>query len=197
MHAHCHAYAYMKNTMRAFLLMFAIAKFSNALLPLTPTSTLSSRPAAYMTLMRSSAMRAAASPALMAADAQVSITSDTPMRQGRKSAKDYYIRCQDPACTGVCASYGYEADGKRIRCVAHKDDDMVSLTSTICENPSCQTVASFGEPNTTVSSTAVPVDINSINVLREAAFMIAIFQLNWRTSAHTRHFTEATLLCYA
>jgi EsV-1-7 cysteine-rich motif len=144
MHAHCHAYAYMKYTMRAFLLMFAIAKFSNALLPLMPTSTLSSRFAAYMTLMRSSAMRAAASPALMVSDTQVSITLDRPMRQGRKSAKDYYIRCQDTACTGVCASYGYEADGRKIRCAKHKEDDMVDLINRKCNEPKCNVTASFG-----------------------------------------------------
>jgi EsV-1-7 cysteine-rich motif len=66
------------------------------------------------------------------------------MRKGRKSAKAYYIWCQDPACTGVSASYGYKYDGKKLRCAKHKEDDMVSLVGRKCEEPKCDVMASFG-----------------------------------------------------
>jgi EsV-1-7 cysteine-rich motif len=51
--------------------------------------------------------------------------------------------CNEPKCN-VTASFGYEADKKKLRCFAHKDDDMVSLTSRFCKHPGCKTQPSFG-----------------------------------------------------
>jgi EsV-1-7 cysteine-rich motif len=87
---------------------------------------------------------------------QVSITPDKPIRQGKQKAK--YQRCQDPACTGIQASFGYAHDKKRIRCATHKKEGMVHLMAKLCEEPTCKKRALYGQPNTKVSDidTACP-----------------------------------------
>jgi EsV-1-7 cysteine-rich motif len=78
------------------------------------------------------------------AHAQVSINPDRPMRQGKQKSTNYAPKCQDPACTGKVASFGYEEDGKRVMCATHKAEGMTNLVSPVCEHPACTTIASFG-----------------------------------------------------
>eukprot|EP00953_Heterococcus_sp_UTEX-ZZ885_P031484 16516-Heterococcus_DN1.PRE.1 len=73
------------------------------------------------------------------------------MRQGKQKSTSYAPKCQDPACTGKVACFGYEEDGKRVMCATHKAEGMTNLVSPVCEHPACTTIASFGF--TKVSST--------------------------------------------
>jgi EsV-1-7 cysteine-rich motif len=75
------------------------------------------------------------------------------MRQLRPKVRSHKRYCQDPACTGVQASYGYEDVKKLIRCVTHKEEGMILLTGRKCEAPTCKKIASFGQrqPGTKVS----------------------------------------------
>jgi EsV-1-7 cysteine-rich motif len=66
------------------------------------------------------------------------------MRQGKQKSKSYAPKCQDPACTGKVACFGYEEDGKRVMCATHKAEGMTNLVSPVCEHPACTTIASFG-----------------------------------------------------
>jgi EsV-1-7 cysteine-rich motif len=81
---------------------------------------------------------------------QVSITPDQPMRQGKQRTQKHPM-CQDPACTGTQASYGYEQDKKLIRCAKHIEEGMIYLRAKQCEDPTCSKRASFGQPDTKVS----------------------------------------------
>jgi EsV-1-7 cysteine-rich motif len=66
------------------------------------------------------------------------------MRHGKQKPKSYASKCQDPACTGKVASFGYEEDGKRVMCATHKAEGMTNLVSPVCEHPACTTIATFG-----------------------------------------------------
>jgi EsV-1-7 cysteine-rich motif len=88
------------------------------------------------------------------------------MSQRRKSAtgrKDTRIRnrCQDPACTGVEASYGFVEDQKRVRCFKHKADGMKLIFRPTCGEPACATGPGFGWPGTKVSIALVLHTISS------------------------------------
>jgi EsV-1-7 cysteine-rich motif len=80
---------------------------------------------------------------------QVRIVPNKPMRRGTQKAK--CRRCQDPACTGKVASFGYEHDKRRVRCATHREKGMVYLVAKLCEKPTCNTQASFGQPDAKVS----------------------------------------------
>jgi EsV-1-7 cysteine-rich motif len=82
---------------------------------------------------------------------QVSITPDKPMGQKKKHPQAV---CQHPACTGIVASFGFESDKRRVRCVTHKEEGMIYVASRRCKNPSCNKQATFGLPDTKVSDTA-------------------------------------------
>jgi EsV-1-7 cysteine-rich motif len=69
------------------------------------------------------------------------------MRQGKQKSTTYSPKCQDPACTGKVASFGYEEDGKRVTCGTHKAEGMTNLVSPVCEHPACTIKASFGYTN--------------------------------------------------
>jgi EsV-1-7 cysteine-rich motif len=89
------------------------------------------------------------------------------MSQRRKSAtgRPKYTRilnrCQDPACTGVEASYGFEEEQKRVRCFKHKLDGMKLISRRACEEPACDAAAGFGWPGTQVSIALVLRTVNS------------------------------------
>jgi EsV-1-7 cysteine-rich motif len=79
---------------------------------------------------------------------QVRINPDKTVRQGKEKAK--YARCQDPACTGIEASFGFAYDKKRVRCATHIEEGMVYLAGKKCEEPTCRKKACFGQPDTKV-----------------------------------------------
>eukprot|EP00953_Heterococcus_sp_UTEX-ZZ885_P000408 746-Heterococcus_DN1.PRE.2 len=79
----------------------------------------------------------------------VRINPDKPMRQGTEKAQ--YKICQDSACTGIVASYGYAHDKKRIRCATHIEEGMVLLSCKSCDDHTCNKRALFGQPDTKVS----------------------------------------------
>jgi EsV-1-7 cysteine-rich motif len=81
----------------------------------------------------------------------VSITPDKPMCQGKQKARKRAM-CQDPACKGIPASYGFESNKRRVRCATHKEEGMVLLTAKLCEQPTCNTQALFGQPDAKVSN---------------------------------------------
>jgi EsV-1-7 cysteine-rich motif len=80
----------------------------------------------------------------------VSITPDKPMRQGKQRTRKPPM-CQDPTCTGIQASYGYEQDKKLIRCAKHIEEGMIYLFGRQCKEPSCKKQALYGQPDTKVS----------------------------------------------
>jgi EsV-1-7 cysteine-rich motif len=82
----------------------------------------------------------------------VSINPDDILK---KSRLKYYPRCQDPACTGLVASFGYEADRKRVRCSKHKKKGMVNITRKSCEHPACDSAANYGAPGSKASASAL------------------------------------------
>jgi EsV-1-7 cysteine-rich motif len=82
-------------------------------------------------------------------DDQVRINPDKPMRQGTEKAQ--YRICQDPACTGIVASYGYAHDKKRIRCATHIEEGIILLSCKSCDDHTCNKRALFGQPDTKVS----------------------------------------------
>eukprot|EP00953_Heterococcus_sp_UTEX-ZZ885_P010503 6139-Heterococcus_DN1.PRE.1 len=156
---------------------------------LLPAPTFSSQFAAHVRSSHSCGAGERSTIAMTAASEAsdlVSITPDKPMRQGKQRSRKHPM-CQDPACTGTQASYGYEQDKKLIRCAKHIEEGMMYLRAKQCEDPTCNKRASFGQPDTKLL-------VNQENPARPAHLANNV-AITADASHHVK--SGSSILCYA